>query len=342
MTTQEAVLAALPDALRKSFEDSDEQAMKEALGAMTKAEKDQHWDKIVSSGLWSPNKVWKKPIPKKRIASTGNVAGDQKEDVVAKFSGPLGLTLIQNVNGKGTVVQGVDARSPSEEQGVVKGMLVVSVNGQNVLELKKSECVNIIKNASTPKTVVFRHLPQPTPAPKPASLPSHTAQPVTAPPPQPPPTTTPTVPNASSEPVAPPPPPTTAPPAESPVPGKPPPPPPRKQAQASAPPTVPGKPKVQAASVTPTPAPPATASALLTFLALVLIAGGVVLLATTSGMVDTSDLPAVEAVVEMFMGPPPPAPECRWKFPRGCVAMNAQTAACQGRALFRCIPLGFA
>ena len=58
------VLATLPLDLREAFVDGDEVKMKAALADLPAADKKYHWARICQSGLWTPGKVWSKPLKK--------------------------------------------------------------------------------------------------------------------------------------------------------------------------------------------------------------------------------------------------------------------------------------
>lgn len=72
---QLALLATVSPELKKAFENDDEQAVQNALQGMEKPSKQDLWKKITEVKLWTPTKVWQKPIPKTGLAYT-NLSGD--------------------------------------------------------------------------------------------------------------------------------------------------------------------------------------------------------------------------------------------------------------------------
>ena len=164
---QSEVLASLPPSLKKAFEEDDEQAMKTALKALDPAEKKEHWDRITASGLWTPTKVWRNPIPKASIqaVSAANAAAAAATTappppkppggtiITGTFNGPLGLGLQQGKDG-GAVVGSVDENSPAYQLGCSVGDTIVSINGKSTVGMSKSEVISTLK--ASPKPWIVR------------------------------------------------------------------------------------------------------------------------------------------------------------------------------------------
>ena len=160
MSDAHTVLATLPPALKKAFEDSDEVAMKAALSQLPAKEKAVHWDNIVKSGLWAPNKQWKIPLAR-RPSATGSTVElvAQKEfatkEILATFAaGPLGLGLSDAPTG-GAIVSSTEDSSAAHKNGIPSGARVLSVNGTSTQGMNKRELIAVIKAASVPKTLKF-------------------------------------------------------------------------------------------------------------------------------------------------------------------------------------------
>ena len=151
---QLALLATVSPELKKAFENDDEQAVQNALQGMEKPSKQALWKKITEVKLWTPTKVWQKPIPKTGLAYT-NLSGDDSF-VEASFEGSIGVGLITGDAGN-TVVSSIEASGAAAKVGIPVGAVVSEINGKSTEGMTKNEVVTIIP-------VSYTHLTLPTKA----------------------------------------------------------------------------------------------------------------------------------------------------------------------------------